>query len=221
MATNITTAEEGASGASLTRRELCLGLGCVAVTLGLGAGVKYAHAETIMHPPGGQDEDQLMARCIHCQRCVEACHKNAIVPAGLEGGFLNMRTPTMDFHAGWCDFCEEVNDGHPRCVEVCPTKALELDPQTRHEDIVIGKPLLMTDWCLAYRLATHCRDCYDACEFDAIELDANKRPHLVLDRCNGCGACEYVCRSMTAGTPVKGATHRAIIIVPADQGREV
>lgn len=220
MATNTTTTAGDASGARLTRRQLCLGLGCVAVTLGLGAGVTHAHAETIMHPPGGQDEDQLMARCIHCQRCVEACHKNAIVPAGLEGGFLNLRTPTMDFHVGWCDFCDEVNGGRPRCVEVCPTKALELDPGTRHEDIVIGKPLLTTGWCLAYRL-THCRDCYDACEFDAIKLDDNKRPHLVLDRCNGCGACEYVCRSMTAATPAKGATHRAIIIVPADQGREV
>ena len=151
---------------------------------------------------------------------MEACHKNAIVPAGMENGFLNMRTPTMDFHAGWCDFCEDANDGFPMCVEVCPTKALDLERGAKHEDIVIGKPLLIKDWCLAYRL-THCRDCYDACDFDAIELDSNKRPHLVLDKCNGCGACEYVCRSMTAGTPVAGATHRAIIVVPADQAKEV
>lgn len=204
----------------VSRRDLCVGLGYVAVTLGLGAGVKFAGAETIMHPPGGQDEDLLMARCIHCQRCVEACHKNAIVPAGMENGFLNMRTPTMDFHAGWCDFCEDANGGFPLCVEVCPTKALDLERGAKHEDVVIGRPLLMKDWCLAYRL-THCRDCYDACDFDAIELDDNKRPHLVLDKCNGCGACEYVCRSMTAGTPVAGATHRAIIVVPADQAKEV
>lgn len=71
-----------------------------------------------------------------------------------------------------------------------------------------------------YRL-TRRLDCYNACPLNAIELDEADRPHVVWDKCNGCGECEHACRSLTAGTPVPGATHRAIIIVPQGQGGEV
>lgn len=216
-----TDGEKSGSGQGSTRREFVVGAAGAAVMVGLGAGVKAfgGNGGQTMRPPGGQDEDRFMSRCTRCMRCYEACPQHVVVPASLEEGLLNLRTPSMDFHAGWCDFCKDANDGEPLCVASCPTKALDVPAGATHEDVVIGKVLLKRDWCLAYRL-THCRDCYDACEFDAIELDENKRPHLVLDKCNGCGACEYVCRSMTAGTPVAGATHRAIIVVPADQGRE-
>ncbi len=206
--------------AGVTRRQVLAGLGCVVGTVGLGAGAKYLGGGSLLRPPGGQDEGRLLSLCVRCQRCYEACPQKAIAPAGVEGGFANLRTPTVDFHAGWCDFCTETNDGHPRCVEICPTTALRVEQGAQRKDVVIGKPMLTTDWCLAYRM-TRCRECYDACELDAITLDDAKRPHIELDKCNGCGACEYACPSMTAGTPVAGATHRAIIVVAADRGGEV
>ena len=43
----------------------------------------------------------------------------------LEDGILNMRTPSMDFKAGWCDFCTTEPDG-PQCLKVCPTQAIVL-----------------------------------------------------------------------------------------------
>lgn len=205
-----------------TRREVVVGAVGAAVMVGLGAGVKAfgGNGGQTVRPPGGQDEDRFLARCTRCMKCYEVCPQHVVVPANLEQGLLNLRTPSMDFHAGWCDFCKDANDGVPLCVASCPTKALDVPAGAAHEDVVIGKVLLTTDWCLAYRL-THCRDCYESCEFDAIELDDHDRPHLVLDKCNGCGACENACRSMTAGTPNPEATHRAIIVVPADQGKEV
>lgn len=217
--------EAGAGAAGLggvSRRDVVVGAAGAAVMLGLGAGVKAfgGNAGQTMRPPGGQDEDRFMARCTRCMKCYEVCPQHVIVPASLEEGLLNLRTPSMDFHNGWCDFCADANDGMPLCVECCPTRALDVPAGSTHEDFVIGKVLLVKDWCMAYRL-THCRDCYDACEFDAIVLDEHKRPHLELKNCNGCGACELACRSMTAGTPHPDATHRAIIVVPADQGKEV
>ena len=213
--------EEGARRrGGMTRREAIAGLACACGAVGLGAGAKYLGGGSCLRPPGGQDEDRLLALCVRCQRCVEACPQHAVAPAGVEEGFLNLRTPTMDFHAGYCDFCEERNDGRPLCVESCPTTALRVDALAKREDVVMGEPLLMTDWCLAYRM-TRCRSCHDACELDAITLDDAVRPHLVLDKCNGCGACENVCPSMTAGTPVAGATHRAIIVVARGEGGEV
>ena len=41
------------------------------------------------------------------------------------------------------------------------------------------------------------------------------------EKCNGCGACEYVCPSMRAGSMVSGTAHRAIIIVNVDEAGEV
>lgn len=204
----------------VTRRQAIAGLACVAGAVGLGAGTKYLGGGNLLRPPGGQDEERLLSLCVRCQKCYEACPHRAIIPAGVEGGLLNLRTPTVDFHAGWCDFCTQDNAGRPRCVEVCPTTALRVEPQAERKDVIIGEPLLTKDWCLAYRM-TRCRECYDACELDAITLDDAMRPHIDLDKCNGCGACEHACTSMTAGTPVKGATHRAIIVVPVGQGGEV
>ena len=203
----------------VTRRNAVVGLACVAGSLGLGALATCLPADDVLRPPGGQDDARLLSLCVRCQRCFEACPRKARSPASIEDGFLNLRTPRMDFHSGWCDFCEEENDGHPRCVLTCPTGALRLDEGAKRRDVVIGKPLLTHDWCLAYR-RTRCRDCYDACELDAITLDDAKRPHLDLDKCNGCGACEYVCPSMRAGSMVSGTAHRAIIIVNVDESGE-
>ena len=45
------------------------------------------------------------------------------------------------------------------------------------------------------------------------------RKMIKIDRekCNGCGACENVCESMTAGSIAPGATDRAIVVVPLDE----
>lgn len=221
MAQRVAGAQEKLPGGPrITRREVLIGLGGSAVLLGAGAAGRAFAGEAVLRPPGGQDEDDLMARCVRCQKCVEACPRNAVSPLGVERGLMGLRTPTMDYHSGDCDFCEKENDSTPRCVAACPTGALRLSEQANRRSTIMGEPLLVKDWCLAYRL-TNCRDCYDACEMDAIELDDAKRPHVIWENCNGCGACELVCKSLTAGTPLPGMTHRAIIVVPKGKGGEV
>ncbi len=212
------TAAKGSAG--ITRRDVLVGAAGTAVLLGVGGVSKAFADEAVLRPPGGQEESDLISQCLRCQKCTEACPRNAIAPLGLEQGFLGIRTPTMDYHAGDCDFCADENDGHPLCVAACPTGALKLSDLATRQNTVIGEPLLVKNWCLAYRL-THCRDCYNACQLDAIELDDADRPHIVWDKCNGCGECQHACKSLTAGTPVPGATHRAIIVVPKGQGGEV
>ena len=100
--------------AGMTRRTLCLGAGGAAVMLGLG-GLKYAGSQPLVRPPGGQDEERLISACIRCEKCYEICPRDVIAPAHLEDGVLNMRTPTFDFSANWCDWCAEEHDG-PRCA---------------------------------------------------------------------------------------------------------
>ena len=130
----------------ITRRGLFIGVGSTAALLGLGA-LRYAGHNPLNRPPGGTDEAHLVSGCIRCERCYEACPREAIVPAKIEDGLLGMRSPMLDFNTGnYCDFCYEENGGNPLCAAVCPTAALELpasytvgNPETGETgDIIIG-----------------------------------------------------------------------------------
>ncbi|MCI8468270.1 MAG: 4Fe-4S dicluster domain-containing protein [Eggerthellaceae bacterium] len=210
----------------ISRRGLFIGVGSTVALLGLGA-LRYAGSVPLNRPPGGQDEEHLAAACVRCQRCYEACPRDVIVPAKIEDGVMGVRTPMLDFNTNnYCDFCAAENGGTPLCATVCPTGALTLpagctvgDPATGDPgDVVIGLAELDTHTCLAYRL-TGCRACYDACAYDAIELrdadTANPLPYVVADRCNGCGACQAACLSLSSGA-IKGS-ERAIVVRPASR----
>jgi ferredoxin-type protein NapG len=203
----------------MTRRAALLGVGSAAVILGLG-GLKFVPSVPLIRPPGGQDENRLVSACIRCERCYEICPRNVIASAHIEDGILNMRTPTFDFDDDYCDWCIEANDGDPLCVKVCPSKALRLPEGADELNTIIGKAVINTDWCLAYKLIG-CRFCYDACPYEAMELDENNRPVVLYDICNGCGACESVCVSLQNASIAEGAFERAIIIRALDENGEV
>lgn len=202
--------------AGMTRRTFGLGAVGAATLLAMG-GLHALPAQAQVRPPGGQDEDRLVATCIRCERCVEACPRKALKPAPLENGILSMRTPTVDFDEGWCDFCKEENGGTPRCVAFCPTAALALDAKADASSTILGKAVIIQDWCLAWSWDNGCKSCYDACPYEAMELDEYDRPVVVADACNGCGACQNACVSLKDGSIAVGATSRAIVVVPEEK----
>ena len=201
--------------AGMTLRTLCVGVAGAAALMGLGA-LNLTPKQALVRPPGGQDEEQVIGACVRCEKCVEVCPRGVIAPAHIEDGVLAMRTPVMDFASDWCDFCAEENGGAPLCVAACPTEALRLPAGATAQGTRLGVARIREDWCLAYA-AAGCRFCYDACPYDAIDLDANGRPHVVEERCNGCGACEAVCVSLKNGSISSGATERAITVKPLPQ----
>lgn len=210
----------GASGSktdagSFSRRSLCYGIGGAAVLLAMG-GLKVVGTQPAVRPPGGQDEDALIAKCLRCQKCYEACPRDAIKPAHIELGLLSARTPVMDFSSSWCDWCAQENGGIPRCVDACPTGALSLVQGATDTNTILGKAAITQDWCLGYKLSG-CKYCYDACPYEAIELDVNGRPHVIAERCNGCGACEAACVSLSNGSIAAGMTHKAIVVEPTEK----
>ena len=205
-------AQEKKTYAGMSRRTLCLGVGGAAVLLALG-GVGTIPAQAVVRPPGGQDEDAFMAKCIRCNVCAEACPRHIITYAHLEDGILNFRTPTLNFDASYCDWCTEENGGTPLCVENCPTQALATPAGATFESTVMGVAKLDTQTCLAYRL-TGCRACVDACPLQAIALDSENRPIVDESLCNGCGACEAACVSLQDGSVVNSTGERAIKVRP-------
>lgn len=123
----------------------------------------------------------MKALCLRCDRCRSVCHTGVIGVGGFAEGLLVMRTPVMNFHGGFCDFCR-------KCAEVCPTGAIrDFDPET--EKIGLAH---VTETCIALRTAA-CTACEEACPYDAITLDAQNRPVVDPGLCNGCGKCEQIC----------------------------
>ena len=202
--------------AGMTRRDVCIGAGAAIALLAIG-GVKYLGQQPGVRPPGGQDEDRLLAACIRCGKCMEVCPHNIIKPQHMEDGVFGTRTPYLCFDEGWCDWCAEKNNGVPKCAEVCAANALLLPEDAKVKTTILGKAVLKTDWCLAYKRQLECRRCYGACPYEAIILDAYDRPVVDSDLCNGCGACEAACISLESGSISANMDTRAIVVVSAKE----
>lgn len=198
---------------AISRRDLLVGAGGTAVLLALGALGPVGVVPSV-RPPGGQNVDQLMAACVRCQKCYEACPRHVIVPSHLEDGIMQMRTPTMSFESDYCDFCADQAGGVPLCAQVCPTHALDLSSVT--PKTVLGVAVVDESSCLAYRM-TGCRFCVDACPYNAMEVDDLGEISVIADACNGCGACEAACVSLKEGSISSGATRRAITVRPLEE----
>ena len=220
-----------ASGANpVSRRAFAIGIGSTVALLGLGS-LKLVPAEACVRPPGGQDEDALLAKCNHCGRCVGACPFGLIAPQSLDMGLVGMRLPYLRFSRNtpgvvdalkYCDFCAKANGGMPKCVEVCPTAALSLDAGVTADTYVLGVAELDPQLCMAYR-SGYCAYCHDACEavrgdkkaiyYVGSETDASRLPVVDTSLCNGCGACESVCVSVQDGS-TRDIKERAIVVRP-------
>ena len=185
-------------------------VGCFA-TGGVAFGTSLHN--TLLRPPGGQDEDALFGACIKCDRCRSACPQGAISVGLLEDGFLNARLPKLNFHRGACNFCAD--RGTMACVDSCPTGALKagFDPQKDK----IGVAQVVSDECMLYRAGSKkcSRQCIDACPYGALSIEGGK---LLVDqaKCNGCGSCVFDCPSASYGT-YTGSGKRGIEVVTFEE----
>jgi ferredoxin len=103
-------------------------------------------------------------------------------------GFL---TPRLRFDQ---DYCRE--DCH-RCNEVCPSGAIARLSLADKRQRVIGRAVVDLALCLLAQ-GRECTACIQKCPYQAIAMESadggfSNQPGVVLDRCNGCGACEAVC----------------------------
>jgi MauM/NapG family ferredoxin protein len=202
------------AGTSLTRRNAIVAAmaGLASVPL-LSATTVLGKARTahLIRPPGALNESDFLSRCIRCGECMRVCPNDALQPAFTEAGLESVWSPVVTPKIGYCE---------PLCVlcsEVCPTGAIqELTAQQkgwvagdgiRSTPLRLGTAVYDRDQCLPWAKATDCIVCMEWCPVapkaiyveDAKVADGEgktrmlKQPHVDLNRCVGCGACEYSC----------------------------
>ncbi len=154
----------------------------------------------LIRPPGAQSE-AFLSQCIRCGECLKVCPTSGLQPALWESGLDGFWTPTLVPRLGYCDYsCHS-------CGQVCPTGAIpNLALEVKRQQ-VIGKAEVNRDRCLPWAKNTPCIVCEEMCPLapKAIELEAVEvtdsagqpltlqRPHVIQERCIGCGICEFKC----------------------------
>ena len=122
----------------------------------------------VVRPPGALPENEFLSRCIKCGQCMRICPTNVIHPAGLEGGFEGLWTPTLNFRIGTsgCQF------NCIACGHLCPTAAIRpisLDERLgrkRFADqgpIKIGTAFIDRGRCLPWAMDRPCIVCQENC----------------------------------------------------------
>ena len=187
-----------------TRRQALVALAASAASVALlrtTVQAKQPHPQLI-RPPGAQDEEDFLSRCLRCSQCMKVCPTSGLQPALFEAGLEGMWTPRLVSRLGYCDY------GCNSCGQVCPSGAippLDLDQKRK---AIIGLAVIDRDRCLPWADETPCIVCEEMCPTadKAIRLQgggdgrgrgggnsAVQRPVVVAHQCIGCGICEYQC----------------------------
>lgn len=193
------------------RRKFLVSLagGAVTVTGLIGSGLMLVRghkaAASCLRPPGALPEKELLARCIRCGRCADACPNCAIVPFTEEtGSDLSMRpgpgqrgTPVIFPRRQACILCSGAPGNELLCAAACPSGALQETPKDAQSilaRVAMGTAHVDKHLCYSYNNAS-CGACVRACPFEGVALTAGlwEKPIVNPDACVGCGLCERAC----------------------------
>ena len=158
----------------------------------------------LLRPPGVRKANPdvvAFTNCIRCSECIRTCPTSALQPAVFDAGLEGVWTPLLIPRLGYCDYSCNA------CGLVCPVQAIPPLTLDEKRQEIIGKAYIDQDRCIAWADHGDCVVCEEMCPVPdkAIQLEEAqvwgadqstltvKLPHVLRDRCIGCGICEYKC----------------------------
>jgi polyferredoxin len=199
------------------RRQALIALGAAVAGVGLfRSGLRATRDHPRLIRPPGARENNLVSKCIRCGECIRACPTSAIQPAVAEAGLEGLWTPVLVPRLGYCDYSCNA------CGQICPVQAIPPLSLEEKRQQVIGHAYIDQNRCIPWSDYRPCIVCEEMCPVPdkAIRLEEVKvenpdgvrvtlqRPHVVRERCIGCGICEYKC-------PVNGEAAIRVYVPPA------
>lgn len=156
---------------------------------------------TLLRPPGVEEEKEFLNKCIRCGECMRVCTRNALHPALSQSGIEGIWTPVLIPRIGYCEYNCDL------CGKVCPTGAIKSLSIPDKQVFKIGIAVINPKICLPWAYNTNCAVCEEACPISekAIKLAARqiKKPDGTVEEikspvvdpalCIGCGICENHC----------------------------
>jgi ferredoxin len=207
------------TGPLLPERRVLLGGMAAGLLLAIPARFRLPEKQSrLLRPPGVQNEDEFLEKCVRCGECMKVCLKSALYPATYQAGIEGIYTPLVIPRLGYCEY------NCTLCGQVCPTGAIPRLPAEQKQRQVIGKAVFDKNHCLPFNKRIDCIVCEEHCpipskairsrEVEVIGFDGIRRtvkePYVVEEICNGCGICENVCPLETkAGIEVFAVQNRA------------
>jgi polyferredoxin len=155
----------------------------------------------LIRPPGVNDEQAFLTKCLRCGECLKVCPTNGLQAAQGDAGLEGWWTPILMPQMGHCDY------GCSACGQVCPSGAIPSLTLDQKRQAVIGTASVNRNRCLPWASSTPCIVCEEMCPTPqksirleevrvtnlAGETVTLQRPSVVRELCIGCGICENHC----------------------------
>ena len=151
----------------------------------------------LIRPPGAISEKAFLNACTRCDKCANACPKDAIQMAPKKMGFLIMGTPYIDPLKNPCVMCDDLY-----CISACPDKALL--PVPSPADVTMGYAILDKKHCQTYGdEGAFCQQCIIDCPIPGAITQVDSRPVFHKNICTGCGVCVRSCSTVNIPVAIK------------------
>ena len=149
-------------------------------------------------PPGALPEDEFLAACIRCGKCVQDCPYDTLILGTLSDG-ENIGTPYINFRKTPCYMCEDIP-----CIAACPTTVLDHSLTDITKSNMGTAVITDREACLSLN-GVRCEICYRVCPLTSKAITLKKyqqsitkrhtvfEPVIHKDVCTGCGICENAC----------------------------
>ena len=149
-------------------------------------------APRLIRPPGALPEPDFLSLCVRCGQCMNGCPTNTLQPVWFSAGLLGMFSPAIVPARKYCDpMCRT-------CGNVCPTGAILKMTREQRVWAKTGTAIIYRRKCIAWEQKKSCMVCDEVCPYKAVEFEDREDlpypvPHVIADKCGGCGYCEHYC----------------------------